>query len=205
MKYIQDIKDRITMGLPGESAHHEMISELRTHQMMQFTHKNKPSDAAVLILLYQKNNEWYIPFIKRAEDNHAHSGQIALPGGRYEKTDADFSETALRETEEEIGISRELILPVGQLTRLYIPPSNYNVYPFIGEYTGGEIEFTPDKKEVDYVIEVPVKELTNPTAITSREFNVRELRFSTPCFNIQGNIIWGATAMIINEFLSLMK
>lgn len=205
MHYIDSIKNTLKAGLPGKAAHDEMMSSLRQSQLRQVTHNQAPLDAAVLILLYKKEGEWHIPFIRRTVDNHAHSGQISLPGGRYETTDTNLRYTALRETEEEIGVSVNEVETLGNLTSLYIGPSNFNVTPFAGIYTGNDINFVPDKNEVDHIIEVPVKRLMNPESIISHEFNVGEINFSTPCFDIDGDIIWGATAMIINEFLSLTK
>ncbi len=203
MEYINKIKKEIVNGLPGAKAHREMLSAIRENQMMKFASSSSPMDAAVLILLYKKGDDWHIPFIKRAEDKYAHSGQISLPGGKSETYDTNLQHTALRETEEEIGISQRDIELIGNLTSLYIPPSNFNVAPFAGIFTGKEIKFIPEKSEVDYVIEISVKELMNPQNLTCRDFNVKDLHFSTPCFNIRGDIIWGATAMIINEFLSI--
>ena len=205
MDFINNIKNSLSLPLPGEAAHREMLSAQRMKELNTFTHIVPPVNSAVLIMLYKKENEWYIPFIKRAIDNHVHSGQIALPGGKFETCDKNLEETAMRETFEEIGIPIEDIIILGKLTPLYIPPSNYQVYPFIGYCRNPNPNFKPDTKEVDLIIPIPVKLFSELETRQNREFNVLQLQFSTPCFEINENKIWGATAMIINEFLALSK
>lgn len=202
---IRNIKNQIIHRLPGDSAHREMFSNIRVEQMKTIHHNEPPRESAVLILLYEKGHSWHIPLIKRTIDNHAHSGQIALPGGRYEAIDGNLMNTALRETEEEIGIAKDDIEILGPLTPLYIPPSNFNVAPFIGRYKKGVPAFTPDHKEVDHIINITYDSLRNPDSISTDSFRVRDIELSTPCFKINGYTIWGATAMILNEFISLTR
>lgn len=203
MDFINYIQNSLSLPLPGERAHREMLSAQRMKELNTFTHISPPVDSAVLIMLYKKDNEWYIPFIKRAIDNHVHSGQIALPGGKAEIFDSNLQMTAVRETYEEIGIPQEDIAILGELTPLYIPPSNYQVYPFIGYCSNPNPIFKPDNKEVQHIIHIPVKQFSEPRIRQDRDFNVKQLHFSSPCFEIENDVIWGATAMIINEFLAL--
>ncbi|HPE86201.1 MAG: CoA pyrophosphatase [Bacteroidia bacterium] len=202
VKYIENIIEALQTALPGPKAHHEMLSELRVKELSIFTHPVPAVDAAVLILLYQEDNRWWFPLIKRVTDNHVHSGQIALPGGKYEIQDRDLEETAIREATEEIGIAGDRVTRIGKLTSLYIAPSNYNVTPFIGLYNG-KPNFIPDKTEVDYIIPVSVDAFRKKESRKNKTFNVRGLQFESPCFEINGHTIWGATAMILNEFLTL--
>ena len=205
MDFIHYIQNSLSLPLPGERSHREMLSAQRMKELNTFTHISPPVNSAVLIMLYKKNNEWYIPFIKRAIDNHIHSGQIALPGGKVEPSDKNLQMTALRETFEEIGIPQEDIAILGELTPLYIPPSNYQVYPFIGYCSNPNPIFKPDNKEVHHIIHIPVKQFSEPGIRQDRDFNVKQLHFSSPCFEIENDVIWGATAMIINEFLALSE
>lgn len=205
MDFINNIKNSLSLPLPGKTAHSQMLSAQRMRELNTFKHIVPPVNSAVLIMLYKNNNEWYIPFIKRAIDNHIHSGQVALPGGKVEISDENLKITALRETFEEIGIPQEEITILGELTPLYIPPSNYQVYPFIGYCRNPSPNFKPDNKEVDHIIPIPVRLFSETGTLQNREFNVKQLHFSSPCFEIDGDIIWGATAMIINEFLALSE
>ena len=199
---VRNIRNHINRELPGKK---EMLSEIRINQMNTIHHSTPPLEAAVLVLLYKKNNTWHIPLIQRTIDNHAHSGQISLPGGRYEETDRNLMHTALRETEEEIGVAQDDIEILGQLTPIYIPPSNFNVAPFVGVFKNGLPVFTPDKKEVDHIINISYNSLCNPQHIATDSFHVRDMRFTTPCFKINGYTIWGATAMMLNEFIAVSK
>jgi len=166
----------------------------------------KARKSAVLILFYEKNGQLYIPFIKRTIYKGAHSGQISLPGGKAEKTDNSFDYTAKRETEEEIGIQRDKIEILGQLSDLYIPPSNYLVKPFVGLYNKVP-EFIIDKGEVQKVIEIPLEVFFRKGIIKEKEFissSSGETK-KAPYFEVENVEIWGATAMIINELLEIIR
>src|SRR5690606_7847625 len=131
---INHIRQTLSNGsLPGEAAHLKMSPSLRvrTSEVAKQPGFN-PKQSAVIILLYPENDIWYNVLIKRPEYKGTHSGQIAFPGGRFEENDVTFDITALRECEEEIGVSRELITVLGKLTEIYIPPSNFMVHPYIG-------------------------------------------------------------------------
>ena len=117
---------------------------------------------AVLLLLYCRENEIHLVLTKRREDLHAHAGQISFPGGRQEKAETLLS-TALRETEEEVGIPSTAVHALGQLTTIYIPPSGFLVHPFVGWYQNGNTpQFTPSLDEVAQIIEVPLLTLLDP-------------------------------------------
>ncbi len=192
--------------LPGRAAHLEMapenrIESLRIETPEQIAHARK---AAVLILLYEINGEIYTTFIKRTTYDGVHSGQIAFPGGRHEQTDANLIDTALREAEEEVGIMRHDVTVLGSLSQLYIPPSNFLILPVVGSI-GCIPNFVLQTSEVDGILQVSLKELFNEenrsvTTITSKEYGT----FQAPCYIINDEIIWGATAMVINEFKQVM-
>ena len=160
-------------------------------------------NSSVLILLYPHNNELYVVFMKRTMDNTPHSGQISFPGGRFEPGDNSLQDTALRETEEELGISASEIEILGHLTPLQIQVSNMEVTPFIGVSYKKPL-FIPNPEEVDYLIEVKVKDLFNPGIIEEKVEYIRGNRIEMPYYNINDNHIWGATAMILSEFLDIM-
>ena len=161
--------------------------------------------AGVLILFYLKESKIFIPFIKRNEYPGVHSGQVSFPGGGWETGDADIVSTALRETEEEIGVSRSLIKPVGCLSELFIPPSNFLVTPVIG-YMTVTPAFHPDPEEVDRVLEVPLDDLLSPDAIQQKDITIfPDVHLKVPCFYCESHVIWGATAMMLCELVDLIN
>lgn len=154
---------------------------------------------AVLLLLYPGPQGVSLPLIKRPEGPSVHSGQIALPGGGYEAAEHFPIETALRETEEEIGILRNSISVLGILTPLYIPPSNYSITPVVGATKVPEPAFRPEPREVDRVIPVRIDDLR--PSIETAEVLGSTGRWNAPCYRLGESIIWGATAMILSEYL----
>jgi len=128
---------------------------------------------------------------------------VSFPGGRYEESDTSLLETALRESYEEIGINISEVAPIGGLSKLYIPPSNFNVYPYVG-YVDHRPRFTPDKTEVERIIEIKLSDLTDTQNRTTKEIQIPYATVDAPCFIVDGVIIWGATAMIISELLEVI-
>lgn len=170
----------------------------------QILSKN-PKFAAVNIVLYIKDNEWYFPLIQRTENKHdRHSGQISLPGGKREELDQDFAQTAIRETSEEIGLEKHYVRIIREMSPIYIPPSNFYVYPFIS-YTKKNPEFILQASEAVEVIEFPITSFLNlpdqPEIMNLDAANGNNV----PVINFNGYIIWGATAMILSEFSQLLK
>ena len=162
-----------------------------------------PKRSAVLILLYPQNGSVYVPFIKRVTDGSMHSGQIAFPGGKYEKVDENIQNTAKRESEEEVGINKDDVKILKELTPLYIPVSNYIVQPVVGmiDY---KPNFVPNSDEVDQIFEIKINELSE-SYIVCKEFTVRDSKITAPFFILNDIEIWGATAMILSEFIDIIK
>lgn len=160
---------------------------------------------AVLILLYPNKNEWHTVLMKRPVYNGIHSGQISFPGGKTEANDTSLAHTALRETQEEIGIPSSTIDIIGKLTEVYIPPSKFIVHPYIG-VAYKQPEFIPDKNEVDKLIEVTLNQLLSEKNNTTQKIILSNgLAVNTPCIKVQNEIVWGATAMMISELKEIMK
>ncbi len=196
------LKKRLREKLPGLMAHSQMTNDMRVREMM-LKDKN-PRKAGVLILIYRHEDSLQIPMIMRPIYNGVHSGQMAFPGGRFEKTDKDLIETALRETHEEIGVKKERHHVIGTLTDLYIPPSNTMVTPVIA-LAQNKPRFVPDPREVAAIHEFSINDFLNPNNI--QEVNIAiaaNYKIKTPGFVINGNIIWGASAMMMNEFLHVL-
>ncbi len=191
--------------LGGANAHGVFSPPYRaifTHD--QILEKN-PKFAAVNIVLYLRDNEWYFPLIQRTENERdRHSGQISLPGGKREESDRDFAETALRETSEEIGLEKPYVRIIREMSPIYIPPSNFYVYPYIS-YSRKNPEFILQESEAVEVIEFPITSFLHlsdsPEIMALPGVGGKEV----PVINFNEYIIWGATAMILSEFSQLIK
>jgi len=203
--FIKNIESSLsTAELPGLNAQLSMAPVSRLQELKFSNNKRVVKKSAVLILFYPENGSTKMVMIKRAVDDTVHSGQIAFPGGKFEAKDKTLAETALRETSEEVGIKPDLIKVFGQLSTLYIPPSNYDVYPFIA-YTH-EKPLMKKNHEVERIIEIDIEELLTPDNTTQKTITHRFGKLvDVPCFYIQNEIIWGATAMIIGELLEVIK
>jgi len=190
-------------NLPDLLAQLKMAPITRINELSSFSDDNAKK-SAVLILFYPKNNQTHIALIKRSTDNSVHSAQISFPGGKSELTDKSLMHTALREAEEEVGIITDSVKIIGSLTKLYIPPSNFDVYPFVG-VTYHTPDFKPNY-EVQKIIEVDLETLMKPETCTYKKIQHRTGNdFVVPCYYIQGEVVWGATAMIISELLEVIK
>jgi 8-oxo-dGTP pyrophosphatase MutT (NUDIX family) len=191
--------------LPGANSQLLMGSDMRMKELMLTPENEYTKKSGVLILLYPKNGELFSVLIQRPEYDGIHSGQMAFPGGKYELIDADLSQTALRETHEEIGVNSETITITGALTKLFIPPSNYSVFPFVG-FTETTPVFKTDPQEVAGIVEYNINCLLDDSIVKVKDINIRN-KFSirAPYFDIGGKTVWGATAMILSEFKVLLK
>jgi len=198
------LSDKIKLGLPGLEAHKIMAPVARPIE--NFEEKDYPSakKGAVLILFYPVLEEIFMVLIKRPSYDGVHGGQVSFPGGKVEETDKDTSFTALRETEEEIGVERSQIKIFGQLSNIYIPPSNFFVYPYLG-LMKTKPDFFPDKNEVEYIIETPVNILLDQTNKSTININRKDINFEAPCYLINKHRVWGATAIILSELEFLLR
>lgn len=156
--------------------------------------------AAVMLLLYPADDgALYFCLIQRTTYAGKHSGQISLPGGKKEKNDSDFWATALRETQEEIGIDPKQVKLITSLSSTYIPPSNFYVYPYLAVVDHRPI-FSIEKKEVDHLIEIPITDLLNDQSMTSERVETSYMQpIDVPVFLFHPYRVWGATAMILAE------
>ena len=141
----------------------------------------------------------------RPEYGGVHSGQVSFPGGRVEKSDTGLVQTALRESNEELGIPQEKVEILGNLTELFIIASNFTVLPVVGSLDFRP-EFIPDEREVVEIIETPISNLLDSKVIKERGFEVGAgYSINAPYFDINGHHVWGATAMMLSEFLTVYK
>lgn len=161
--------------------------------------------AGVLALLTPINEEWNVVFMKRTiHPNDKHSGQISFPGGGFEKEDGTFLACALRETQEEIGISSEKVKVLGNLTKLYVYASNYLVFPYVG-YLEEQEKFEIEVEEVDRIITAPLSYFSD-SIIKKTSFEIQGYHLKdVPYYDLYGEVLWGATAMIMSELVYLWK
>ena len=162
-----------------------------------------PRQAGVLLLLYPVCKTLYLVLTVRTSNLNHHSGQISLPGGGWEEGDMSLQETALREAQEEIGIATAGIDVLGSLTPLYIPPSNNTIHPFVA-YTPQRLTFHPDPREVAELLEVPLHHLMDPATRREEEWVRDGAPLHVPLYAVSEHKVWGATAMVLAEFLVLL-
>lgn len=167
--------------------------------------KTNPRVAAVMILLYEnEERDVEFPLILRVIYDGPHSNQLSLPGGQFEEFDVSLDETAMRETVEELGVIYEDIEVIKQLTEIYVPPSNFLIYPFIGYYPGIP-DFIPQETEVQYIVPINLEAFLE-AEISSFDYEVGDQVVEMPGYDIGEEVyLWGATAMILEEFKELVK
>ena len=191
-------------GLRGWEDQKLMSPPFREQFDISTIHLRQPRLSAVMLLLFEKNNNVCLVFTKRQDYDGVHSGQISFPGGRKEENE-NFIDTAIRECKVEIGwevSSEEIILP---LSEIYIPPSHYLVYPFVA-VVPREPLFYRQEREVQSILEIPLNDLFEPS--NKKEVIVRtgmNKELSVPAYVVDEHIIWGATAIILSELEQLLK
>jgi 8-oxo-dGTP pyrophosphatase MutT (NUDIX family) len=199
-KLLNTLKTRLQLPLPGKEAQYLLAPSYRSGMNEDGPRKK----AGVILLLYLKNNELHFPLIERPVYNGAHSGQISFPGGQVDPADKNLTETSLRECEEEIGLKASKIEVIGELTSLFIPASKFEVFPIIGFYRETP-SFIPQKEEVASIIEVPLSLLLSESCIEYKKVEFNGLEESIPFYNIYNKMVWGATAMMLSEFVCIWK
>ena len=199
------LKDRLTGAMPGETAHNAMKPRLANGAPLNIKHPTPPRPGAVLILIHSVDGIAHFPLIQRPNYEGVHSGQIALPGGKKEASDSDLFETALRETEEEIGVARNQIEVIGNLSSFYVAASNFQVLPVVGKINEPP-QYILDSREVEEVINPRIADLTEASNKKRKDLLVRGgVTLNSPYFDLQGKVVWGATAMMLSEFEAILN
>ncbi|MCO5723837.1 CoA pyrophosphatase [Robiginitalea sp. 2V75] len=195
------------LPLPGETSHLQMAPELRIAELREaYNRRENFRRAGVMALFYPgADRQTRLLFIIRNAYPGVHSGQIAFPGGQQEGGDRDLWDTALRETQEEVGVPPGLVRPIRPLSRVFIPPSNFEVSPFMG-YCGQTPSFRRQQSEVAGLLEVPLAEILDDARLVTRRLTTSYAHdIEVPAFELQGQIVWGATAMMLNEIKTLLR
>lgn len=162
-----------------------------------------PRQGAVLLLLFYREDQFRFVLTRRRDDLASHAGQISLPGGRRENGES-LRETALRETYEEIGIEPEAVTILGCLRSLYILPSDFEVTPFVGWHPQPPA-FVPQPSEVAEIIEAPLVELLHEETRHEEIWERQGISMEVPYFQIGSHKVWGATAMMLSEFVERLR
>ncbi len=201
-RFITQLKITINKDLPGEESHQKMRVIYDQSIELPFSKINS-TQAAVLILLYLADNEIYFFLTKRTDELKHHKGQISLPGGTQEGNEK-LIDTALRETQEEIGINKTSISIIGTITPLFVPVTGFMIYPFIG-YSLNKLDPKPDPVEVATIFSVNISDLLNKENRTTEQRNISGYDVQVPYFKLNDYQVWGATSMILSEFRDLIK
>jgi len=205
--FLQLVPKITNLPLPGRDVQLEMAPTQRVKELKEIEiEKLTPRQAAVMALFYPgSDNDTYIILILRKTYKGVHSNQVGFPGGKVENEDRDLLHTALRETEEEVGVPQNDITIARKLTNIYIPPSNFWVQSYIG-FTTDTPEFVAQESEVEVLIEVPLEEFLSDEVITKEVLSTSYMDdLEVPAYKLQGHIVWGATAMMLSEVRSLLK
>jgi 8-oxo-dGTP pyrophosphatase MutT (NUDIX family) len=201
--FILNLNKRLSeQALPGHESIMQKMSPYRLKVKIEPNANTRRS--AVLMMFYPKGEEIYLPLILRPQYDGVHGGQMAFPGGRVELKDKDIQATALREAQEEIGIKATDVKVIKNLTELFIPPSNMFCQPVVG-FMPYRPEFYPDEREVAGIFEVSISEILDPSIVQVRIVETRGVKLETPCFVIQEQVVWGATALMIAELIEVLK
>lgn len=203
LKYVPKIKQE---KLLAEEAHLKMVPVERILEVEKINiPSNNPRKAAVMMLIYPKNNKSHLALIVRNTYPGVHSAQIGFPGGKVEIEDESLTHTALRETHEEIGIHPDKIEVIKTFTAVFIPPSNFIVAPFLG-ISHNELEFTEQEEEVAGIIEFPLLDFLNDNTIVNKIMDTSYgNNIEVPTFKINEHYVWGATAMMMSELKEVLK
>lgn len=204
---VTDIQQALTRPLPGRTGQQKMAPTTPAGDVDRWPIPTDCRPAGVLLLLYPAAVDGriglFLTLIRRPNYPGVHSGQIALPGGRQEG-DEPLSVTALRETFEEVGVLPEAVSIIGQLSTLYTPPSNFCIYPFVA-FCARQPTFRPDPREVAELLEVPLHLFFDPAVRQEEIWQMEKYgKRRVPFFFVFGHKIWGATAMILSEFVTLL-
>ena len=204
--FLEYVPKLAKVTLPAKQAHYKMAPLDRIESLKNLNIDGiNAKKAAVMMLFYPKKGRTHLVLIVRNSYEGVHSDQIAFPGGKYEAVDLTFEKTALRETYEEIGIHPDNIEIIMPFTNLYIQPSNFMVYPFLG-ICKEEIIFVLDRNEVVNIIELPLNDFLNDDLIVSTSISTSYAeKIDIPAFKIDEHIVWGATAMMLSELKEVLK
>lgn len=201
--FIDHLQRQLQEPLPGRPAEYSLSpADSKAREIIP----NNAKLAGVLVLFYPKGKDWHLVLIERTSryPSDRHKGQISFPGGRHEQADSSMTETALREAEEEVGVDPTKVEIIGSLSELYIPVSNFHVFPKVA-FATDQPQFVPQPSEVESILEVPFHLFQRPDALQRMDMPIYNgmILPNVPHFKIFNKIVWGATAMMLGELLTV--
>ncbi len=204
---INKLKQKLSDSLPGEDAQYMMAPLKRSkHPVHELPESDYQLSSVMIVLCTDMNKNIYIPLTERFAYDGVHSGQVSLPGGKFDEGDGHHSNTALRECAEEIGIDKADIELLGELTPLYIPVSKYLVKPMVGICKVPNPDLRKNPREVKHIAKFYLNDLTNENTVRTGNISLSNgQKIQAPYFLVEDLKVWGATAMILSEFKTLMK
>lgn len=202
---INKLKIELHKPLPGIPAQYEMAPVSRPKINVESLEVGQYRQSAVMIVFCRdENDQVFIPLIERFAYKGAHSAQISFPGGKYEDVDENLQNTAIRECFEEIGLQNEIEV-IGKLTQLYIPVSSFLVEPYIGFCKVKDPALFPHEREVKNILKLSINKLMDESLLEQGVVEAEDYKIKTPYFLVEGNKVWGATAMMLNELKTILK
>ena len=201
---LSDLKTVFKQPLPGIKGHQLLMPSYRNSLKLETVASKNPKRAGVLVHLFEGVDGIEVLLMKRPEYDGTHSGQISFPGGKFEEGDHTLENTAYREAFEEVGLRKEELLSIGALSWIYIPPSNFYVEPYV-TYSRALPELVLEEKEVSYTLSIPLTRICDRSILRDAEVMTKYGTSSVPAFHWQGEVIWGATAMILGELSALFS
>jgi len=201
--FFPKLEERLSRSMPGLAAQLNMVPDPRPGNEVYTDVQDSCKRAGVLVLLYLKGTRVFVVLTRRTELVDRHQAQISFPGGRQEERES-LEQTALRETSEELGIQSSAIQILGKLTPLYIPHTNYCIYPVVGRMKVPP-QFKPSQYEVAEVLEIPLDYLFDPQTKRREMWTLHGKKVEVPFYFFEGHKIWGATAMVLAEFVKILK
>ncbi|MPY89432.1 MAG: NUDIX domain-containing protein [Luteitalea sp.] len=205
MLTVSDVEARVRVALagplPGPTAQMTMVPRPRVGEPPARAPGSRR--AAALILVYPQPVEAHLLLTVRAVTLPQHAGQVSLPGGALDAGET-AEDAALREAQEEVGVDPSRVRILGALSTVHIPISRFSVRPIVA-VTSAPLELRPDTREVARLLEIPITELMDPTRVRLTHWPIRDCDHDIPYFDLQGEVVWGATAMMLAEFVQVMN
>jgi len=203
MVTIEQIEAALRRPLPGLAAMVRMAPNPRP--LYPPTPDHRPREGAVLVLLYPGgvDGELYLALTRRTDTVGSHRGQISFPGGSIDPDDISTAHAALREACEEIGVCETDLRLLGDLTPLYIPPSDFRIYPHVA-YAPCRPEFHPQPDEVAELLEAPLSHFLSDAHTGLETWLIQGEPRQVPFYLVGGHKVWGATAMVLAELAAVV-
>ena len=200
------LQEKLSKGrLPGEKAHAKMAPVNRPLESALYGEKDSYRKSAVALILIEEEQDCKIVLTQRKIYEGNHSGQVSLPGGKFEDGDENLYETAIRECYEEVGVSLTEEYYIGKLSTVFIPVSKFQVevHAFYLEETP---DFVKDDNEVEAIFTIKVSDLLNDENVKQTDISLQNklILKNVPYFALENKIIWGATALMLSELKDLL-